>query len=281
MLPLDMTHADKPLITIIVAVVNGAKTLQRCIASVNSQTYSFKELIIIDGGSTDGTVGILKENKDIITYWESEPDRGISHAWNKALAHARGEWISFLGADDYFWQSDVITHIVPHLIEAVASVRVVYGPINLVKGDGTIIGKVGSPWNRRNFCQLMCIPHPGVFHHRSLFEVHGCFDESLRIAGDYDLLLRELKTGNAIFIPDIIIAGMQYGGRSSDVENSLRMLCEIARSRKKNGIHGFPLLLYYAYMKAHVRRLLMNCIGNRNSRHVANLYRRLKGRPQI
>jgi glycosyltransferase involved in cell wall biosynthesis len=73
------------LITIIVAVLNGRETIRQCIESVNNQTYLYKELIIIDGGSTDGTVEILKDNNDKIAYWESKPDRGIYHAFNKAI----------------------------------------------------------------------------------------------------------------------------------------------------------------------------------------------------
>ena len=96
------TNKKYPLISIIVAVYNGEKTLQRCIDSVFSQTYPHKELIIIDGGSTDGTVDILQTNNDKITYWKSEPDNGIYQAWNKALDHAKSDWICFLGSDDYF-----------------------------------------------------------------------------------------------------------------------------------------------------------------------------------
>ena len=88
---------ENPLLTIIVAVFNGAKTLERCIDSVVQQTWPYKELIIMDGGSTDGTVDLLKRYDSKIKYWESRPDRGIYHAWNKALDHAEGEWICFIG----------------------------------------------------------------------------------------------------------------------------------------------------------------------------------------
>jgi len=76
---------SNPLITIIIAVLNSKESLERCIESVSNQTYPNRELIIIDGGSTDGTVEILKNNNDKIAYWESSPDRGIYHAFNKAI----------------------------------------------------------------------------------------------------------------------------------------------------------------------------------------------------
>ncbi|NIS70620.1 MAG: glycosyltransferase [Proteobacteria bacterium] len=283
--PSDRNDIKKPLLTVVVAVFNGAGTLQRCIDSVDKQTYPRKELVIIDGGSSDGTIEILRENNEKIAYWESEPDRGIYHAWNKGLTHAKGSWINFLGADDYLWQSNVITRVVPHLIEALPNVRVVYGPVNFVRPDGTVIMKTGMPWNRRSFLRktggAFSVPHQGVFHHRSLFEVQGCFDESFRIAGDYDLLLRELKTANAKFVPDIIIAGMQQGGISSDGKHSVTMLDEIARSWEKNGIHGFLPSWYLAWTRVHVRQILTGCIGGQNSRYIANLYRKLRGGPQI
>ena len=97
-----MKNKSLPLITIIIAVFNGAKTLQQCIDSVAQQSYPNKELIIIDGGSKDGTLDLLKANSEKIDYWVSETDNGIYNAWNKGLAQANGDWICFLGADDFF-----------------------------------------------------------------------------------------------------------------------------------------------------------------------------------
>ena len=80
-----------PTITVIVAVYNGAKTLQQCISSVAEQTYSHTQLIIVDGGSKDDTVEILKLNDRFIDYWISESDTGIYSAWNKALIQGAGD----------------------------------------------------------------------------------------------------------------------------------------------------------------------------------------------
>jgi glycosyltransferase involved in cell wall biosynthesis len=104
-----------PKITVIVAVFNGSATLRRCLKSICSQSYSNQELIVMDGGSSDDSVKIIQQNSHRIAYWESKPDRGIYHAWNKALSHATGEWICFLGSDDYFWQDDVLEKMVPAL----------------------------------------------------------------------------------------------------------------------------------------------------------------------
>jgi glycosyltransferase involved in cell wall biosynthesis len=169
----------EPLISIIIAVLNGAVHLQRTIGSVLKQAYPYKELVIIDGGSTDGTVDIIKAYSQALAYWESKPDRGIYHAWNKALDHTRGDWVYFLGADDYFCHSNVLKDIVPYLIVDSSETRVVYGRVNQVAENGNIIGAFGDHWERlgKSFKSVMSLPHQGVFHHRSLFELHGRFDE--------------------------------------------------------------------------------------------------------
>src|SRR3990172_6849742 len=106
-----MNQEFAPLISIIVAVYNGKATLQQCIDSVAQQTYPNKELVIIDGGSNDGTVELLEKNRSKFSYWISEPDRGIYNAWNKGLVQAHGEWVCFLGADDYLWDATVLGRI--------------------------------------------------------------------------------------------------------------------------------------------------------------------------
>ena len=190
-----------PTISVIISVLNGSNTLQRCLDSVVAQTYPHVELIAIDGGSTDSTPEILRRNARELAYWLSEPDRGIYHAWNKGLAHARGEWITFLGADDYLWTSDVLERLSEVLIKAYPPIRVVYGQVVVINRLGEQMLHAGEEWGsvKHRFRQIMSVPHPGLMHHRSLFEEHGTFDESFRIAGDYDLLLRELWDNDARF----------------------------------------------------------------------------------
>lgn len=270
-----------PLVSIIVAVYNGAETISRCIRSIVTQGYARKELIVIDGGSTDGTREILARFSNGIAYLESERDRGISHAWNKGLAHARGEWVCFIGADDYMWKEDVLERMAPFLSEAEGKTRVVYGQVNVVRANGTVVMAIGDAWDRARFQQVMCIHHQGVFHHRSLFDTHGGFDESYRTAGDYELLLRELKNRDAMFVSGIIVAGAQHGGISSDPSRSLMVLREIARARRQNRIRGLPLILVWSFCKAQVRHALGRVLGKGPTRQIANLYRKLTGRAAI
>jgi glycosyltransferase involved in cell wall biosynthesis len=91
---------DLPKVSIIIVTFNAVTLLQECLDSIYRQTYPFLEIIIIDGGSKDGTVDILKANSEKIYFWKSEPDKGIYDAMNKALEYINGEWVYFLGADD-------------------------------------------------------------------------------------------------------------------------------------------------------------------------------------
>ena len=277
-----MTLADpKPLLTVIVAVFNGAATLQQCIDSVAQQTYPNKELIIIDGGSRDGTVDLLEANREQIRYWISEPDRGIYNAWNKGLARAKGEWICFLGADDYFWDARVLERLAGQLEKLPPDIRVAYGQIMMVNSDGTSLYPVGEPWEkiRGRFRQVMCIPHQGAMHRRSLFEQHGQFDESFRITGDYELLLRELKVTNAFFMPDVITVAMRQGGISSAPANSLLLLREVRRAQRLHGQYFPGRFWLMAMMRVYIRLLLWNTLGERMARKALDLGRRMMGLP--
>lgn len=270
-----------PLISVVVATFNAAATLDRCIKSVSGQTYRRIELIVIDGDSQDGTVEILKRNSEKIAYWVSEPDRGIYNAWNKALKVAQGDWVYFLGADDYFADEHALARVAPYLKIESTGARVVYGRVNLVRKDGSVIATFGSPWNRKLFFQLMTLPHQGVFHHRSLFEEHGGFNEEFRIAGDYEWLLRELKSHDPVFLENGTITAMQFGGMSSDGRLAVETLLEIKRARDLNGITTGAFLWRWALLKAYVRRLLSQLLGTVWTRIVVNGYRRLTFRAPV
>jgi glycosyltransferase involved in cell wall biosynthesis len=277
-----MNHESVPFISIIVAVFNGKTTLQQCLDSVAQQSYPNKELIVIDGGSEDGTVDLLNANGDKIAYCISEPDSGIYNAWNKGLAQAKGEWICFLGADDFFWDTQVLERMAEQLAKIPPAIRVVYCQVMKLSVEGKALYTEGGPWpeaKERFRQQYMSIPHPAVMHRKSLFEQHGKFDESFRIAGDYELLLRELKTGDAIFIPDIILTGVRAGGISMLTENTMKALRELGRAQR---MHGQPLpgrFLLKSMSMEFVRMLLWRVLGDSSARKLLDLRRRIKGLP--
>jgi len=261
-----IVSVNPPLISIIVAVYNAEETLQRCIDSITGQLYRHIELIIIDGASKDGTVDILKANEKNIAYWESSPDTGIYDAWNKALNHTHGEWLYFIGADDYLWSKEVLAKVSVQLNTAYPPCRVVYGQVALVNESNEVLYYVGEPWHKvkSKFQSFMVLPHQGVMHHYTLFEDYGGFDKSFKIVGDYDFLLRELKDKDAQFIPSTI-AGMQVGGVSSHPEQGLVLLNEIRRVHCKFGNReSFDFKL--AFLKVKLRMLLWKILGESKAR---------------
>ena len=277
-----MSDEGRPLLSVLVAAYNSGATLQQCLDSVISQTYGNVELIVIDGGSSDGSVEVLRANSRHIAYCVSEPDRGIYHAWNKALAPAKGEWICFLGSDDYLWDEQVLARVASKLTQVPDDINVAYSQVNLVGVGGELLYPIGEPWMqlKERFKQLMCIPHPSVLHRRRLFREHGVFDESFRIAGDYELLLRELESRDAFFMPDIVFSAMRQGGISSALGNTLSALREVRAAQRKNGLRWPGRIWLLALVRAYLRALSWFVLGEKRTRVVLDWGRRLRGLPR-
>lgn len=202
--------ADQPLVTVVTAVYNGQPYVAGCLESVLRQDYPNIEHIVFDGGSSDGTVNVLRQCDDQIALWKSESDRGIYDAWNKALLEARGEWICFLGADDEF-----LPHAVSeYMTLAARSPQAEYlsSKVKVVHPSG-YERVLGCPWTWRKFSKGMCTPHVGSMHRRSLFHRLGTYDTSYRIVGDYELLLRARGQLNTAYMPVITVI-MRAGGVS-------------------------------------------------------------------
>jgi glycosyltransferase involved in cell wall biosynthesis len=270
-----------PFISIVTSTRNAARQLPNAIRAVRQQSYSNFEWIIIDGASTDGTIDLIRQNGDIVDRWITEPDMGIYDAWNKGLQLARGEWICFLGADDWLWDSNVLLDLSRVLERAYPAFRVVYGRVGIVNRSGDILFYEGTPWGkiRHRFRSVMSIPHTGLMHHRSLFEEHGLFDVSFRIVGDYELLLRELRYRNALFVPELVTAGMAREGISSNPALMGLLLRESRRATRKNG-RLFPGSPWLWSMARHIIRLtLWSVFGERIARNALDLGRLIMRKP--
>ncbi|NVN97523.1 glycosyltransferase [Candidatus Nomurabacteria bacterium] len=273
-------NQSKPVISVIIAVYNGHLTLRKCIDTYASQTYIHKELIVIDGGSTDGSIEDLLSYGNTINYWISEPDDGIYCAWNKALQKANGEWICFLGADDFFWNEFVLEQTVHELLIVPPDIRVVYGQVAVVSEKNEILHVLGKPWDSVQHLLLdhMPIPHPALLHNCSIFKELGTFDESFKIAADYELLLRELKNNRAFFIPNLIIAGMKFGGMSNNLKKHPAILLEEARARRKNALPPYTLQWVLRFCRAILRNILSTLLGEQKLRRLAIIRGRITGR---
>ena len=270
--------ATRPRISIVIAVLNAAGVLARCLDSIAAQTFADYEVIVVDGGSTDGTLEQLRSRAAMIAHWESGPDSGVYEAWNKALAHARGEWICFLGADDRLHDADVLARIAPRLAGAYPAARVVYGRLNVIDADGRLLETLDRPWVKIRSAfraGLVMVPHPGVLHHRSLFDQHGMYDASFRIAGDYDLLLRELATRDALYLDELVTVDMQIGGISGRPESLLLAFEEIRRARAKSGVRAASPRLRLKILLARVAMAVYRLAGPRALRWLIDLFRLL------
>jgi glycosyltransferase involved in cell wall biosynthesis len=230
-------HEDSsdPLISVITVSFNAAEYIEQTITSVLAQTYPNLEYIIIDGGSIDGTVEIIRKYDSHLAYWHSQPDRGIAHAFNLGLAQAHGDWLVCLNADDILLAPTAIEQMVPHL-RLHYDADVVFGQMLSLTRDMNpepvpLIRYGGRPWRWQEFRRVDRIPHPAAFIHRHYFDRVGCFDESFRIAMDYELFLRARGGLRAQFVP-LTLVGMRAGGLC--VKNIINTLQEAKRAQIKN-----------------------------------------------
>ena len=242
-------------ISIILATLNAARTLQRCFNSIKIQTYQNIELIVIDGKSSDNTLDIIKLNNSVVTKCISEPDNGIYDAWNKGIKFAKGEWVFFIGADDKLHNRSSISKIVKIIQTIKSKVSIVYTKVLLKKVSGDEI-YIGKPWNEieKLMNSYMCIPHNGVFHHHTVLKTYG-FDSSLKVAGDYKLIMQSLKKSIPIFIDNIIIANQSSGGISSLRKNRKKIFEEFRKVQIELGL-PITFLWIIGYAKSIIWKML-------------------------
>jgi glycosyltransferase involved in cell wall biosynthesis len=202
-------HGHLPLISVVTVVFNGVKTLEKTIESIVPQLGDDVEYIIIDGGSTDGTIDIIREHKHHLAYWISERDSGIYDAWNKAIDASRGKFIAYVGADDVVEPVAFAAYI--EQIKRFPDVEYWSARVAFGKRHGRVIGR---PWCWHEFRKYMTVAHVGSLHRRDLYARYGKYDTSFRIVGDYEFLLRVGNNLQAGFV-DVVTATMGDGGISN------------------------------------------------------------------
>ncbi|MDT9001256.1 glycosyltransferase family 2 protein [Paucibacter sp. APW11] len=231
-------------ISIITVSYNSAASIGDTLRSVASQSHPDIEHIVVDGGSTDGTQSLLRQEGRHLARWISEPDRGIYDAMNKGLAMATGDLIGFLNADDMFAEASTVTQIAKTAEDA----DVIYGDLVYVSANDT--RQVVRMWRSGRFSRLQLKfgwmpPHPTFYVRRSVLEKVGRFDTALRIAADYDFMLRTLA------LPDLRVAGvsevlvrMRTGGASNrSLKAMLRKSSEDLLVLRRSGVGGMATLL--------------------------------------
>ena len=188
--------------SIITINYNNAKGLRNTIDSVVNQTYTDFEFIIIDGGSTDGSVEVIKEYTNKITYWVSEPDKGIYNAMNKGIQVANGEYLNFMNSGDCFYNNDVLQKLADYHLEKDMIIGHDYHYNEELK-----LGHVSLEPMRLSMITFYeeTLAHQSTFFKKSLFQEYQ-YDESYKFVSDWIFYLRKIVTEEktVIFIPDII-----------------------------------------------------------------------------
>jgi len=175
-------------ISIITINFNNAHGLKKTIESVITQTFSNFEYIVIDGGSTDGSIELIQNFSDKLAYWVSEPDKGIYHAMNKGITKATGDYLVFLNSGDVFVDSNIIENMVSSCLSAPICIG------NMLKRfpDGKIFRDKGSSLDLPSLLMFYkgTINHSSAFINRSLFTDYGFYDETLKIVSDWKWYLQ-------------------------------------------------------------------------------------------
>jgi glycosyltransferase involved in cell wall biosynthesis len=267
--------------TVVVAVRNAVGTIERCIQSVLAQTQPDVQLVVMDGASTDGTRAILERYDTRIDHWESAPDRGVYHAWNKAIDHATGRWVTFLGADDRLANDSVMAEAATALGSLGPDVRVAYGSLLVVDEEDRVVRRIGEPWDRikTSIGTALPLPQPATFHHRSLFDEHGRFDESYRICGDYEFLLREVLHRDPVFLPGTVIVEMRAGGMSDDPRWQALLHIENHRAQRRHGLAKNRGWRSPSLIRARTRLAIQRALGSDREEAAIRAYRRVLRRP--
>lgn len=200
--------------SIITVCKNSEKYIEKTILSIANQTYKNKEHIIIDGGSEDSTIDIIKEHEKSIHRWVSEPDNGIADGMNKGISLATGDYFIFINSDDYLFDDNVLDEVSLFINERLDiyffNVLAIYSgnqeKIKLNKGLSILTYfKIGSG-------------HQGQVISRKLFEKYDLYDSSFRIAMDYDFILRIYKKGASSKTGGLIISAMRQEGISNKTD---------------------------------------------------------------
>lgn len=202
-----VAHPLKPLVSIITVVYNGEQYLEQTILSVLNQTYLNIEYIIVDGGSKDRTVDIIKRYEDQIDYWVSEPDKGIYDAMNKGISLATGELIGIINSDDWY-ESYCVEEIVELFRQHQESI--IYGLMRHIKNELPIETYAPYP----NSIPFKMLPHPTCFVPHSIYKKYGVFDVTYRSCADYHLILRLHRKNVSFILLEKVLANFRMGGFS-------------------------------------------------------------------
>ncbi|MFV2004751.1 MAG: glycosyltransferase family 2 protein [Gammaproteobacteria bacterium] len=234
-------------VSVITVVFNAADTLADTIKSVVNQDYEDIEHIIIDGGSTDGTVAVLEKFRDKLAIVVSEPDEGIYDAMNKGIALASGTVVGMLNADDWYENESVVSNVVSTFNHD-AELDAVYGDIVFVTKDkphSLVRYWKSQPYKAGLFESGWMPPHPTFFVKKECYNRYGMFDLDFKIQSDFDLTMRfmQLKKIKTQYIPGVMVKMRMGGVTNNRISNVVKGNYEAYFICKKNGLKVTPLFM--------------------------------------
>ena len=228
--------------SIITVCFNSRETISDSIDSILVQKETGLELIVIDGGSTDGTVDILKEYGNRISVLISDPDNGIYDAMNKGLSLATGDVVGILNSDDYYCRPDVLARVQQCLLQQPDADGVYSDIVYVDQQDKERVLRtwIAGTYSPGKFYYGWMPPHPGVFFKKEVYREVGYFNLQLKSAADYEFLLRAcLKFGKKLAYMPGIVVHMRVGGMSNaSLKNRLRANVEDRLAWEINGLKG-------------------------------------------
>ena len=231
---------NKIKISIITVSYNSAKTIKDTIESILSQDYSNIEYIIIDGGSTDGTLDIINKYADKISYFVSELDEGIYDGMNKGIKAATGDVIGILNSDDFYPNSYVVSNVAKTFVNQACDA--VYGDLVYVKENDT--SKIARYWQAGEYSTSSIkngwmLPHPTFFVKKEMYERYGYYNTDLKSAADYEMILKLLykQNINTFYIPMILVKMRTGGASNSSLMNRIRANKEDGLAWTKNQLN--------------------------------------------
>ncbi len=234
-------------VSIVTVVFNNVDTIADTIESVQSQTYGEVEHIVIDGGSTDGTLEVLQNYRDEISVLVSEPDRGLYFAMNKGIALATGDIVGTLNGDDLYARGDALEIIVSNFADP--DVDATYG--NLVYVDRADTARIIRYWESREYeaglFERGWIPaHPTFFVRRDIYQRFGLFDTRYRIQSDFELCMRFLRVHGvrSKFIPQILVRMRMGGVTNRSIGSILAGNLESYRACLQHGLAVNPVTFF-------------------------------------
>jgi len=228
-----------PKISVVTVVYNDQPHIEGTIKSVLSQTYHNVEYVVIDGGSSDGTVDVIRRYNDKLAYWTSEPDKGIYDAMNKAIDICTGDWIAFINSWDSFHDKDVLYNVFNS--DVPSDVDVIFGDVCMVTAYGRLIkrfDKLDESVLAFNLC------HQSTFTKASLLKRHK-YDTSYKVAADVDFFNKIKNKENAIFFYMPIVVADYECGHGTSANSFWKKSKEYRRLQniKTYSIKGVKLLL--------------------------------------